>query len=105
MNVVQDLAGKHAVVTGAGRGLGLAIAERLARSGAAITAIDLEGELAELPDSWKRIAIDLVAANAQDRLAEAAAGHESVDIIVANAGSVPPWRPSILLIAQNGTRS
>ena len=37
-----DLAGQHAVVTGAGSGIGLAIAQRLAASGATVTIWDLD---------------------------------------------------------------
>ncbi len=92
MSVAQDLAGRHAVVTGAGHGLGRAIAERLARSGAAISAIDLQSELHALPDSWNKIPVDLLADDAQEHLAQAAAQHDQVDIVVANAGMVPPWR-------------
>ena len=92
MSVVRELAGRHAVVTGAGRGLGRAIADRLAESGAAITAIDLENQLVSLPDSWTCAPIDLAAEDAQQRLATVAGEHTVVDILVANAGSVPPWR-------------
>jgi NAD(P)-dependent dehydrogenase (short-subunit alcohol dehydrogenase family) len=39
--------GKVAVVTGAGRGLGQASAERLAQEGASVVAIDINGEAVE----------------------------------------------------------
>ena len=91
MSVVREFAGRHAVVTGAGRGLGRAIAERLAESGAVITAIDLESQLVSLPDSWTCVPIDLAAEEAQHKLAAVAREHTVVDILVANAGSVPPW--------------
>jgi 2-hydroxycyclohexanecarboxyl-CoA dehydrogenase len=39
----MSLAGRVAIVTGAGRGIGLAIAQRLARASAAVVAVDLRG--------------------------------------------------------------
>jgi NAD(P)-dependent dehydrogenase (short-subunit alcohol dehydrogenase family) len=92
MQVMQDLTGRRAVVTGAGRGLGYAIAHRLAQSGASITAIDLIGSLTGMPEQWARVPIDLTASDAEKKLAEVAGVHEVTDILVANAGLVPPWR-------------
>ncbi|RZU31956.1 SDR family NAD(P)-dependent oxidoreductase [Blastococcus saxobsidens] len=43
----MDLSGKVAVVTGSGRGLGLAYATELARSGAAVVVNDVDAEVAE----------------------------------------------------------
>lgn len=90
MSVAQDLAGRHAVVTGGSRGLGRAIADRLAASGARITVLDLEEALGTLPEGWAGHACDLSQPDAQDRLAVLA--REPTDIVVANAGVVPPWR-------------
>lgn len=92
MSIAQDLSGRRAVVSGAGRGLGRAIATRLAEAGAQIVALDLPGALSDVPAAWSRVPIDLLAEDAETRLAEAAAALPSVDIVVANAGAVPPWR-------------
>jgi NAD(P)-dependent dehydrogenase (short-subunit alcohol dehydrogenase family) len=89
---MQDLAGRRAVVTGGAGGLGRAIAERLARAGAAITVVDLPGALAGLPAGWRGVPLDLSAADAQAGLRALADSLGPVGIVVANAGVVPPWR-------------
>jgi NAD(P)-dependent dehydrogenase (short-subunit alcohol dehydrogenase family) len=88
----QDLKGRTAVVTGASRGLGRAIAERLAGAGAAIVAVDLPSALDALPGEWRAEALDLTDADAQARLGALAEELGRVDVVVANAGLVPPWR-------------
>jgi NAD(P)-dependent dehydrogenase (short-subunit alcohol dehydrogenase family) len=92
MDGSQDLSGRTAVITGASRGLGRAIAERLERAGARIVAVDLPAALHALPAHWRAEPLDLTDADAQGRLAALAADLGSVDIVVANAGLVPPWR-------------
>lgn len=87
-----DLAGRVAVVTGAGGGFGRAIGERLQRSGARIVAVDVEAALGALPGDWEGHAVDLGADDAAVALGRIGAALGTVDIVVANAGLVPPWR-------------
>ncbi|MHA1190488.1 MAG: SDR family NAD(P)-dependent oxidoreductase [Alphaproteobacteria bacterium] len=92
MTATQDLAGRRAVVTGGMRGLGRAIANRLAASGAAITVIDLACDPAAVPRDWQACSCDLGAKNAMSKIKEIGEALGTVDIVVANAGLVPPWR-------------
>jgi NAD(P)-dependent dehydrogenase (short-subunit alcohol dehydrogenase family) len=92
--MLQDttLTGRRAVVTGGGRGLGRAIADRLAGMGAHITVVDLPGAPEDLPAGWDGVALDLTAPDAQGALSAHAARLSPVSVVVANAGVVPPWR-------------
>lgn len=55
----MDLSGKVAIVTGSGRGLGLAYAAELARSGAAVVVNDIDKAVNEFADGsgWTADAI------------------------------------------------
>jgi NAD(P)-dependent dehydrogenase (short-subunit alcohol dehydrogenase family) len=75
---VNRLAGKHVAVTGAARGIGLAIAERLASEGARLTLLDRERPRFE--GATIRV-VDI-----SDRDAVFAAFTEPLDALVANAG-------------------
>lgn len=90
------LAGRFAVVTGGARGIGAAIVRCFADAGASGAVLDLPGALAEaaLPARWLSIACDVThERSVRAAMGEAAsAGGGSIDIVVANAGVVPPWR-------------
>lgn len=90
----QGLHERRAVVTGGAAGLGLAIARKFASLGARISIIDLAPALnaAGLPRAWQTHALDIGAHDSLERQAEIAADLGTVDIVVANAGVVPPWR-------------
>ncbi|MDH4108896.1 MAG: SDR family oxidoreductase [Gammaproteobacteria bacterium] len=89
-----DLTGRRAVVTGGAGGLGLAIAHALSHAGAQITVIDLDRALAgaTLPSEWRTVAMDLGAADSLADLRRLAMDLGTLDIAIANAGLVPPWR-------------
>jgi 3-oxoacyl-[acyl-carrier protein] reductase len=101
--VGQDLAGRTAIVTGASRGIGLAIARRLLDHGArvAITARheDSLAEAASTLDAPDRLLT--VAGKAddpehqQDTVHRALAAFGSVDLLVNNAGINPAYGPMI----------
>jgi len=90
---VQDwsrpLAGRKALVTGAARGIGAAIAETLARDGAEIVLLDVPQARADLEALAARlggqpVALDICAPDAAGQLIEQFSG--GLDIVVHNAG-------------------
>ena len=91
-----DLSGRRALVTGARRGIGFAMASALAEAGADIVAVsasipeqgsELEERVLGLGREFEAIACDFADADAVRRLAERLADAR-IDILVNNAGTI-----------------
>ena len=96
------LEGKVAVITGAGRGIGYAYAERFAREGAKVVIAELREDraddavasLASLGEVYV-VATDVASEQSTEVAARAAAEHfGGIDILVNNAAIYGDWNPS-----------
>jgi 3-oxoacyl-[acyl-carrier protein] reductase len=89
-----DLTGKVALVTGASRGIGEAIAKRLGETGATVLCaargLDKVQEVADAINAAggkaHAIALDISGADAREKVAALIKEHERIDILVNNAG-------------------
>ncbi|AHE54245.1 SDR family oxidoreductase [Sphingomonas sanxanigenens] len=87
MGDLANLDGKVAIVTGGTRGIGLAIARRLAAAGAKVTVC---GRSAQAIDGLEVVACDVRDPDAARAMVDAvAAKHGRLDILVNNAGGSP----------------
>ena len=87
----QPLKGRTALVTGAARGIGAAIAQVLARDGAHVLVLDIPPMADELKQVAERIGgtaleADITAEDAPATISKAAADQGGLDIVVHNAG-------------------
>jgi NAD(P)-dependent dehydrogenase (short-subunit alcohol dehydrogenase family) len=96
------LTGKHAVVTGASKGIGLAITRALIGEGAFVTAgaraSSTELDQMSNGSNVQRVAVDLSSATGPDELITAALEHAPVDILINNVGAVTPRLEGFLAI-------
>ena len=90
-----DLTGKNALVTGAAKGIGRAIAERLVAAGANVTLADLDssGEATAREIGGAFVVCDITNAEQLSAAMTAAARGGNLDILVNNAGIYPTTGP------------
>jgi len=95
---VGRLAGKVAIITGAGSGIGWAVARRFAAEGARVVCADISGQQREIADLLGDVAVPVSvdvtkAADVQRMVATAVDSFGGVDILLNNAGFGGPLEP------------
>jgi NAD(P)-dependent dehydrogenase (short-subunit alcohol dehydrogenase family) len=90
-----NLSGKNALVTGAAKGIGRAIAERLVAAGANVTLADLDasGEATAKEIGGSFVVCDITNADQLSAAVTAASRGGNLDILVNNAGIYPTTGP------------
>src|SRR4029078_11758895 len=106
MSMELDLFGKVAVVTGASRGIGLAVTRSLAEEGAFVIAGALNGseELDLLSEKFEvqAVRVDLTEAAGPHHLGDTAISrHGGLDILVNNVGAVRPRLDGFLAVTDD----
>jgi NAD(P)-dependent dehydrogenase (short-subunit alcohol dehydrogenase family) len=97
-----DLASKVAIVTGASRGIGLAVTRALAESGATVVAgaRETSPELDDLAGlGVVAVKVDLNTDTGPGRLVQTALEHGHLDILVNNVGAVTPRTNGFLMVS------
>jgi NAD(P)-dependent dehydrogenase (short-subunit alcohol dehydrogenase family) len=101
VDLTRRLAGRVAVITGGGSGIGLATARRLAAEGATVVVADVDaaaGEAAAAEVGGSSVALDVTDDAAVEALFQGTVdAHGTVDIAFNNAGISPPDDDSILV--------
>lgn len=113
-STARRLEGRVALVTGASRGIGRALALELAREGAHVVALartvgaleELDDEIKKLGESATLVPLDLRDAAALPRLAQAiAARWDRLDILIGNAGVLGKLTPLAQLDEKTWTQA
>jgi 2-deoxy-D-gluconate 3-dehydrogenase len=89
------LTGRRALITGGAKGIGAAIARRLAEAGAIVTVGDID-DTADVDGSIEVVRCDVTSADDVDAAVRVAAGDDDrLDIVVNNAGIFPTTGPML----------